>query len=682
MKSKHLTLSLLATLAITNVSSIADDVELGDIVVTSDFREQNLTQVSSGTSVMSEDKLYDKSTTSLGETIGTLPNINYSAGASRAKYIQIRGIGERSQFETPINPSVALIVDGIDMSNTPLGATLFDMHQVEVHRGPQGTEFGANALGGVVVLQSNEPTKETQGHIETTVGNYNTKAFGAAIGGTLIEDTLLGRFSLYKNLSDGYYKNSYLNRKDTNNIDELTAKSKLRWFVSDNHTVDISLMHIDIDNGYDAFNQNNDYTTESDQPGKDAQKTNAVSIKSNYKPSSLFHVETTLSYNDSDALYSYDEDWATGAYYGDSTDSYNRDITEKDIDMRLVSDDSKIFNDTTGWVIGAYWKRYDSDLYREYTWLNGIPFTNKYATDTKAFYGELNTALSDKLSLLTGLRLERWKADYDDSDNTVLSNSKTLVGGKLALKYSENDLTNYSVQLTKGYRPAGVNQGYIANDKINKLFKSENLWHFEAGLNQTSSDKKLTYKAAIFYGKRRDHQVKGGISTSSWRWTDYIVNADKSTYYGLETEIAYKITDDVNLFGSLGLLRSTFDDFYNPVNDTRKDGRDVASAPRYNYDIGLSYNVTENLIFKTDLEGKGSYYFSNSNDEKSKSYKLLNASIEYVSGNWSATLWGRNLTDDKVQTRGFYFDNFGNGDELYTQLGAPRTFGATLSYDF
>ena len=672
----------MAVLAVFNLSAFAEEIILEDITVTSDFREQKLAQIDESTAVLNESKLYDKSSASLGEVITKLPNVNYAAGASRAKYIQIRGIGERSQFETPINPSVGIIVDGVDFSNTPLGATLFDVQQIEVHKGSQGTEFGANALGGVVVLKSNEPTKETQGHLESTFGNYNTKAFGAAVGGTLIEDTLLGRFSIYKNSSDGFYTNTLLDRDDTNNIDELTAKAKFKWFVSDNHTIDLTLMRIDIDNGYDVFNENSDYDTESDQPGKDKQKTNALSIKSNYKPSESFHIESSFSYNDSDTLYRYDEDWATGANYGNSTDSYKRDLKEKDIDIRLISDESKIFNGTTGWVVGAYWKQYDSDLYREYTWLNGVPFTNEYSTDTKALYGQFNTHLSDNLLLITGLRLEKWEADYSDSDHTLLSNNETLVGGKIALKYSPDSFSSYSLKLTKGYRPAGVNQSYIANSKISKLFKSEDLWNLELGVNQTSSDKRLTYKASVFYGKRKDHQVKGSVSTNSWRFTDYIANADKSTYYGFETEVSYKLNDDLDIYGSLGLLKSKFDNFYNPVNNQRKDNRDVASAPRYQYDIGFIYNMNESLRFKTDMEGKGSYYFSNSHDQKSKSYKLLNASIEYTSENWSATLWGKNLTDEKVQTRGFYFDNFGNGDELYTQLGSPRTFGLTISYDF
>ena len=92
--------------------------------------------------------------------------------------------------------------------------------------------------------------------------------------------------------------------------------------------------------------------------------------------------------------------------------------------------------------------------------------------------------------------------------------------------------------------------------------------------------------------------------------------------------------------------------------------------------------MTENWKFNTNIEGRGSYYFSNSHDEKSDAYALVNASVEYTTGSWSAILWGRNLADADYQTRGYYFDNFGTGEALYTQQGDPRTFGLTVSYDF
>ncbi len=132
MKTKILTGSIIATYALLNAPAFAEEVTLDPIVVSADFREQNLSQVSNSVSIIGEKEIYDKSSQSFVETIASVPNVNFSSGASKPKYIQIRGIGERSQFVTPINPSVGIMVDGIDFSQSALGVTLFDVKQIEV----------------------------------------------------------------------------------------------------------------------------------------------------------------------------------------------------------------------------------------------------------------------------------------------------------------------------------------------------------------------------------------------------------------------------------------------------------------------------------------------------------------------------------------------------------------------
>ncbi|MEN8727432.1 MAG: TonB-dependent receptor plug domain-containing protein, partial [Sulfurovum sp.] len=244
MKFNTFTMSIATACAIMTTSAFAEETTtLDPIIVGADFREQNLSKVAGSVSFISESDIYDKSTQAFAEVVASEPNVNFSSGASKAKYIQIRGIGERSQFVTPINPSVGIIVDGIDFSQSALGVTMYDLKQIEVLRGPQGTTFGANGLAGVINIESNDPIDEADAHVEATVGNYNTKAFGLTLNAPIVEDKLLSRFSLYKNTSDGFMKNSHIdsegnqiNRDDTNNIDELSAKAKFRWFASDNHT--------------------------------------------------------------------------------------------------------------------------------------------------------------------------------------------------------------------------------------------------------------------------------------------------------------------------------------------------------------------------------------------------------------------------------------------------------------
>lgn len=116
------------------------------------------------------------------------------------------------------------------------------------------------------------------------------------------------------------------------------------------------------------------------------------------------------------------------------------------------------------------------------------------------------------------------------------------------------------------------------------------------------------------------------------------------------------------------------------------NGRAPAQSPEYQYNVGFDYRFAQAWTIKANVEGKGSYYFSNRHNAKSDSYTLVNSSLEYTNENWGVTLWVRNITDTEYQTRGFgsFGNNPGNGyaTELYTQQGAPRVAGLTLSYDF
>jgi outer membrane receptor protein involved in Fe transport len=676
MKNKILTTSLLAATTLASVPSFGEEIMLDPIVVGADFRDQNLSQVSNSVAVISEKDIYDKAAQSFVETIAAVPNVNFSSGASKAKYIQIRGIGERSQFVTPINPSVGIMVDGIDFSQSTLGVTMFDLKQIEVLRGPQGTTFGANGMAGVINVESNDPTNDANGHVEATVGNYNTKAVGIAVNAPIIEDKLLSRFSLYKNSSDGYMSNSYLGREDTNNIDELTARAKFKWFVTDNHTIDLTLMHVDVNNGYDAWTLDNTRDSHSDQPGKDTQKTDAFALKSTYQVNDKMHLVSSLSYSKTDMEYSYDEDWSYDgefdpAWAYSSFDQYLRDRKQADIDVRMVSDEAgRIFNGSTDWTMGVYYKDYSEEMTRNYTYLYGIPFISNYDTKNTALYGQIDTHFTDKLTMVAGLRVES--------------------GGKLGLNYQADADMLYYVTLSKGYKPGGVNSDYRLTADA-KQYETETLWNLDAGLNSSHFDNKVKSRLNLFYGKRKDQQVKSSVvqtrTDGSTEFIDYLANAAEGTYYGLESQVDYYPNDTLHLYASLGLLKAKFDE-YNDPNPIALDmtGRAPANSPEYQYNVGFDYMFLDAWTFKANVEGKDSYYFSNRHDEQSDAYALVNSSLEYTNGTFSASLWVRNITDEEYYVRGF--GSFGNNPskfyetELYTQLGAPRTAGLTLSYDF
>ncbi|MCD8530267.1 MAG: TonB-dependent receptor plug domain-containing protein [Saccharospirillaceae bacterium] len=218
---KKTPLSLLVLLApLTPLSALAaDDVTLSTQTVQADFRKADVQQIPEAVTLVGSEQIEARSAQHLEQILSFAPNVNFASGASRGRYYQIRGIGERSQFVDPVNPSVGLVIDGIDMTGLGAAATLFDVQQVEILRGPQGTRFGANALAGMINIRSNDPTQNREGYISAEAGNYSSYGLGAALSGSL-SDHLQGRIAVQGFESDGYIDNEFLNRDDTNNQDE------------------------------------------------------------------------------------------------------------------------------------------------------------------------------------------------------------------------------------------------------------------------------------------------------------------------------------------------------------------------------------------------------------------------------------------------------------------------------
>ena len=180
-----------ATLATAHAEQTTEAVELDVVTVSADFRDSNVQELAEAVTVVGEQQIEQRSAEHLEQILSLAPNVNFSAGSSRARYYQIRGIGERSQFIDPVNPSVGLMIDGIDMTGLGGAATLFDVEQVEVLRGPQGTRFGANALAGMINIKSKDATRDTEGYVAAKVGNYNTHTESAAISGSITDLSLI-----------------------------------------------------------------------------------------------------------------------------------------------------------------------------------------------------------------------------------------------------------------------------------------------------------------------------------------------------------------------------------------------------------------------------------------------------------------------------------------------------------
>ncbi len=679
-----LTITLSASLLVLSALNQAEELELH---ITADFRAKTLEDSTVSVTAVAEKTLKERGATHIEDALNLAPNVNMSSGGSRAKYFQIRGIGERSQFIEPKNPSVGLYIDNMEFSRSGGSATLFDVDQIEVVRGPQGTKYGSNALAGIIKLSTTEPSNERKGRIESTIGTYGQKSLGVAVGGPLVKNKLLGRFSLHSNKADGTMSNKFLNRDDTNGRDELTLRGHLKWLANDDLTVRLRYLHLDLDNGYDAFSLENTRDTYSDQPGSDKQKTNAVSINTQWNMNPAAKLETDISYSKTNTDYSYDEDWSYVGQFDDSLypyssfDQYLRKRNNKSFETKLISKrDGRIFKGKTDWVVGLSHVEKSEALRRKYTYL-AKDFTSQYDTKSTAVFGQLESKMNNKLNLITGLRVEKWQADYSDSDNNKRPYNETLFGGKVGVEYDVSYDHLLHASISRGYKAGGINtNSTLPKDKLD--YGTEYQWNFEVGVNSSFRDNSLKTRLSAFYADRKDQHLKTSVSVTrpdgSSEFIEYFKNASAGKNIGLEAELDWKLNDKWTMKSSLGLLQATF-------NSNELNGRDQAHAPNYQYSLGAEYTVSDNLKAGMSIEGKDGFYFSDSHNEKAKAYNLVNANLSYKKKNWTTTLWGRNLLNKDYDTRGFRFpNNPGKGyiEETYTQKGEPRTIGLTVSYDF
>lgn len=715
-------LSLLAFTVPSTALATAQPIE--EMVVQAEFTPKSALKSALSVSVIGEETLKSREAAHLEDILNLLPNVNFSSGASRGRFFQIRGIGERSQFVDPVNPSVGLMVDGIDFTGLGGAATTLDIAQVEVLRGPQGTLFGANALAGMINIVSEDAASE-EGFVHLNLGNYNTREFSQAFGGE-INEQLAARVALAKNTSDGYMRNAYLDKENTNGIDETTLRTKLSWKPSDAHALNVTYYFVDAKNGYDAFTLDNSRTTLSDEPGHDNLQTRAASAQHVFSGWDGVRWESSVSHANSNSAYGFDEDWtyrticaedADCAYWQYSTtDDYQREHQNTTFDSRLVSDSDAALQ----WVAGVYLRHQNEDLVR--TYVNNDPnystfygpiteqevslFDSQYDTENAALYGELSYAINDAVRVVGGVRTEQRTAEYSDSNGEAINTDEDLWGGKLAIEYSPSEAHFVYALASRGYKAGGNNvPGPVdeqGQDLIPIIFDTESLMNYEIGHKAQWAQGQLTTQTTFFYQDRADMQVRQSLVLSQetgevggecpCSFEDFIGNAAAGINYGAEFEIQAQAEAGHRAWLSLGLLHTEYEDFesYSHVDADAEtgtpkvmDGRAQAHAPEYQAALGVLWAFSDKLTWQVDVEAKDAFYLSSRHEEKTEAYTLLNTRIEYTHGDWTLGLWGKNLSDEDTIVRGF--GSFGNDPrsfyetEPYYQFGAPRTVGVSAT---
>ena len=672
-------MNFLAFLLIISASLSVGASTIEEIVVTADLKEQSEIKIASSIFVVSEEAIATRGAMHLEEVLNAIPNLNFASGSNRPRFFQIRGVGERSQFGSPVNASVGFLVDDIDFSGAGTIASMLDVEQIEVLRGPQGTRYGASALGGLIKVKTKDPSSKQELELKITHGQYATQNFDLIMN-TPVSDQLLLRAAFSDHESDGYMYNQFLDRSDANGRNESTSRIKMRWLPSNRWVVDVSLANTEVDNGYDTFSLDNNRVTLSDEPGFDRQKSKYASIKSKWLGQN-YEITTILGAANSDVDYGYDEDWSfTGIHpFGyTSTDRYLRERKTRSAELRINS------LSEFSWVAGFYFFDSSEDLLRDYTFLTNN-FSSNYEFRSYAVFAESEIELSEGTSLLAGVRFEKRETKYKDSEGIEFSPSEDFWGGEISLNKDLSDNLLGYVSIARGFKAGGFNiDGTLDSDL--REFNEEYLIEYETGLKGAFFRDNLQVRLAIFMDDRRDQQVKSSLvrprSDGSTEFIDFLGNAAAGTNKGLEGSIVWELNPNWRLTLDAGLLRATFDEYINEFGENLS-GRDQAHAPSYMASAGIRFAQGRWAATLT-ADTKDEFYFSDRHGVRSERATLANFSVEYSVMPWQIALWARNLGDENYQTRGF--GSFGNDPrklyvtEPYYQLGEPRIVGVTFQY--
>ena len=677
-----------------------------EVVVEGGLTRRRLDRLAASVTVVEGDRSQASGAGHLQDATHAVPNLNWAGGSSRPRYFQIRGIGERSHYagEGPPSFSVGFVLDDIDLSGMGTAGLLFDLDQVEVFKGPQSTIFGPNALAGLINLRSANPQPGFAGMGRAEVGSDGLGRFSGAVNVPVGTDLAL-RVGYENGRANGFRANAFLNADDTNHRREQLLRVKLGWTPAAGPEVLGTFFWADMDNGYDAWapDNNEGLTTYSDKPGKDRQQTTGASLKSTWGlAGSDAELVAITAFSRSELEHSFDGDWGNDAYwlqehgFDPEAEGWSYDFFDRNVrDRTVLSQEARLLVEEL--VVGAYWKRLEEED-RAAGYLFGGDATDlngRYEIDNLAFYGQYGLVLGAGLRLEVNARLDRNDTAYNgtttnygaDSTRTAFAVDQWLGGGKASLSYNWRPGQTLYASASRGYRSGGVNQHpYLAAE--NRPYDPEYLVNLELGWR--ASGPRYSTSLTLFHALRSAQQVElssqqdPGDPNSFFYFTANAVTGRNS---GLEWEQTFRPLPSVEVFGSLGLLTTHIDTYTFPIaagEEATLGDRAAAHAPNYTFSLGGEYRHRSGLEARLALTGMDQFFYSDSHDQVSEPYQLVNAHLAYERAAWSVQLWGRNLLDERYGVRGFYFglEPPDYADKLYKTYGDPRQVGVRLTTRF
>jgi iron complex outermembrane receptor protein len=703
-------------------SATSQGSQLDEIIVTAQKREQRAIDTPLSVTALDANALADHQISSLVDLAFVSPGLRVGDqnGVNR---IFIRGIGLTS-FSSGADPSVAYYVDGVYIGRaTEQLSSMYDVDRVEVLRGPQGSLYGRNATGGAVNVITNEPTKEFNGYIDQTFGNYDLHQTKGAMGGALNDSgTLLGRvaFDFLNRTGYGY---DYGTNHPANDANQQNVRGTLDFKPNDN--VDLKLIaeftH-EADNDYYAasFGAYPPYVLAGLQgPANPANGNIPAGIavnnsqnvatglpdNQNRRTGEALTADLTINLSDTAQFTSITAWRKFQRYNGNSSDDTSAGLGNSLFhEWTHQLSQSFVLNDRVGnWDTTAGLDFYYEKI-KNWTEVPFPQFTNVFGPgvalyqqrgdmpiDSFAAYAQTTYSIRPDLRVTVGGRFsveERHSVGFFTGippGVQPIDQEKTwrAFTPKVGVEYDFAKDTLLYASATNGFKSGTFDIG-----QINPPIDPEKVWAYEAGLKTELLDRRVEFTSALFYYNYKDLQVNKIIGIAL-----LTVNAAAATNKGIELSTRAKVTDRFTIDGNFTYLDAKFTDFVstNPVTNVSQDlaGKLLPGAPKVHAGLGAAYDFSlqggATVTARAEAEYLSQIYFSEFNvlPLSQGGNTKLNASLKYLSesGKWSATLWGKNVANrltaaSKIVSIALW------GYPIYGVVDPPATYGITLNYKF
>ncbi len=704
-----------------------------EIVVTARKREENIQDVPISISAFSAADMEARSLTSLQELGQFTPNFSFynhaQTGATGAT-VFIRGVGQ-ADVSIISDPGVGVYRDGIYMGRMQgIDFDLMEIERVEILRGPQGTLFGKNTIGGSVNVVTSRPTNEFGGNVSITTGRFDRFDVKASVNVPLVPGKLTAKFAGVTRNRDGYGKRLDFATgnmiDETGDTDRSTGRAIFNWIPTKNVDVLLSIdgtrvreagpvrkvvafsqpgiiklvnNFVDPDYG-DAFLTDSEFTTFATEGNANELDTWGADLTVEWDFGD-WAVKSITSYRDMEALGQNDAD---GSNYGIVSNSaiFEQDQFSQELQVSGLS-----FDDRLTWVAGLYYLKetgFEDTPAEVLVVLRDIigldaSLERNFWVDTKnyAAFGQGTYALTDKLNLTAGLRYTYEEKNVartrfgQFSGKVVVplasrSDNWDAVSGRAGFEYHWNsDVMTYA-SVARGFKSGGFNARSIGDSDF-LSYDPEYITTYEAGLRSDLLDQHLRFNTTVFYSDYEDIQFTvSRPDPVSLLPITIIGNVTKARVKGFEVDIVATPTKGLTFNASIGYT----DAEYTNVDPTSPITEDTEFVKTPKWTVTTSGQYVMSLETWGELIGRLDYAYKtkthhdieNSPFNVQKSYGLLNGRLTFISatGNWEVSVFGTNLTDKRYILAGF--DLLNALGFATVQYARPREWGVSFKYSF